>query len=102
MLMNILNLSSKSFTEKLPDGINAYQIKRDIGGILMLKREGVIAIAAVMLLVVMSSAAYAAPKAVVVEYGFNAGEVPQGRTIVHDFIIKNTGDKTLEVKVKPC
>ncbi len=68
----------------------------------MLKKEGVIAIATIMLLTVISSAANATPKAVVNEYGFNAGEIPQGKAIVHDFIIKNTGDKPLEVKVKPC
>jgi hypothetical protein len=68
----------------------------------MLKKEGVIAIVAVILLAVISSTANAAPKAAIDEYGFNAGEIPQGKAIVHDFIIKNTGDKPLEVKVKPC
>jgi hypothetical protein len=68
----------------------------------MLKKEGVIAIAAVILLALISSAANATPKAVVDEFVFNAGEIPQGKAIVHDFIIKNTGDKPLEIKVKPC
>ena len=68
----------------------------------MLKKEGVIAIVAVILLTVISSAANATPKAVVDEYVFNAGEIPQGKAIVHDFIIKNRGDKPLEIKVKPC
>jgi hypothetical protein len=68
----------------------------------MLKKEGVIAFVAVILLAVISSAANATPKAVIDEYVFNAGEIIQGKAIVHDFIIKNTGDKPLEVKVKPC
>jgi hypothetical protein len=68
----------------------------------MLKKEGVITIVAIILLAVISSTANATPKAVVDEYVFNVGEIPQGKAIVHDFIIKNTGDKPLEVKVKPC
>jgi hypothetical protein len=68
----------------------------------MLKKEGVIVIVAVILLAVISSTANATPKAVVDEPIFNAGEIPEGKTIIHDFIIKNTGDKPLEVKVKPC
>jgi len=33
---------------------------------------------------------------------FDAGKIPQGEKIAHDFLIKNTGDKVLSVKVRPC
>jgi hypothetical protein len=84
------------------NGINAFQIKRHIGGVLMLKKKGVIAIIAVILFVIISSAANAAPKVVVDKLEYNVGEIPQGKPIIHDFIVKNTGDKPLEIKVKHC
>lgn len=68
----------------------------------MLKKQTIIVILAAILFAVIPLAANATPKAVVEEYVFNAGEIPQGKTIVHDFIIKNTGDKPLDIKVKPC
>lgn len=68
----------------------------------MLKKGKFAAIVAAMLFAAISSIANATPKAVVDEYVFNAGEIPQGKTIIHDFVIRNTGDKPLEIKVKPC
>jgi hypothetical protein len=65
-------------------------------------KKGVLAVMAVILFTVITSAANAMPKAVVDEPVFNAGEIPQGKAIIHNFIVKNTGDKPLEVKVKPC
>ncbi len=65
-------------------------------------KQAIIATMSVMLFAVIPLAANATPKAFVGEYVFNAGEIPQGKTIIHDFIIKNTGDKPLEIKVKPC
>jgi hypothetical protein len=65
-------------------------------------KQAIIATIAVMLFTVIPLAANATPKAVVGEYVFNAGEIPQGKTIIHDFIIRNTGDKPLDIKVKPC
>jgi hypothetical protein len=68
----------------------------------MIKKGSFAAIVAVIMLSVISSAAFAAPKAVVDSYVYNAGEISQGKAIIHDFIIKNTGDMPLEIKVKPC
>ena len=68
----------------------------------MQNQKGVVAVVALILFAVIASAANATPKAVVDEPVFNAGEIPQGKAIIHDFIIKNTGDKPLEIKVKPC
>jgi len=56
----------------------------------------------VALFLIISNAANAAPKAVVDEYVYNVGEISQGKPIIHDFIVKNSGDKPLEIKVKPC
>ena len=68
----------------------------------MQKIKGVVSFVAVILFAVISSSANAMPKAIVDEPVFNAGEIPQGKAIIHDFIIKNTGYKPLEIKVKPC
>lgn len=46
--------------------------------------------------------AYGAPKAVIGQLAFDAGEIPQGRKIVHVFPIKNTGDEALTINAKPC
>jgi len=49
-----------------------------------------------------ANSASAAPKILIDEYVYNAGNLPQGKTIVHDFIIKNTGDRPLEISTEPC
>lgn len=38
-----------------------------------------------------------APKAVVLEGVFDAGAIPQGQPVEHDFVIKNEGDATLHI-----
>jgi hypothetical protein len=51
---------------------------------------------------VFTCPASAAPKIQIDEYVYNAGSLPQGKTIVHGFIIKNIGDRPLEVTTEPC
>jgi hypothetical protein len=46
--------------------------------------------------------AHAAPRVVVDKPVFDFGELPQGQPIAHAFILKNTGDADLTIKVKPC
>jgi hypothetical protein len=72
------------------------------GGLFMQNSKGIITGLTVILFLIISTIANAAPKAVVDELEYNAGEIPQGKPIIHDFIVKNTGDKPLEIKVKPC
>lgn len=50
----------------------------------------------------MSGNAYCAPKVKVDEPVFDAGEIPQGKQISHEFTIENVGDETLTIMVKPC
>jgi hypothetical protein len=45
---------------------------------------------------------YGAPKVLIKEMVYDAGEIPQGKKIVHDFLIKNVGNEVLALKVKPC
>lgn len=45
---------------------------------------------------------YCAPKVKVDNPVYNAGEVPQGKQISHEFVIENSGDETLTIIVKPC
>jgi len=42
------------------------------------------------------------PKAIVDEHLFQAGTVRQGSPIVHDFIIRNSGEGPLTVTAQPC
>jgi hypothetical protein len=42
------------------------------------------------------------PKAVIDEHVYQAGTIPQGQQIVHDFIIKNGGESPLTIKAQPC
>ncbi|HPW68887.1 MAG: hypothetical protein WDA72_09495 [Desulfomonilia bacterium] len=33
---------------------------------------------------------------------FDAGEIPQGQDLVHEFLLKNAGDEPLVFKARPC
>jgi hypothetical protein len=55
-----------------------------------------------MLVVLFSGAAYAMPKAVVEQNAYNAGDIPQGKPIVCEFTIKNSGDEPLTIKAGSC
>lgn len=67
-----------------------------------MRKNPIILLTAIAVLLIFSNIANAAPKAQVDEFVYNAGELQQGKTIVHDFIVKNTGDRPLEIKVQPC
>ncbi len=56
----------------------------------------------VFLSVAFSGPALASPRAVAEKLMFNAGDVPQGSVIVHDFALKNTGSDPLTLEVKSC
>lgn len=62
-----------------------------------------IVLVALLSLMCLTGFAYGAPKAVVVtEATYNAGDVIQGKPIIHDFILKNAGNEPLTIQVKPC
>jgi hypothetical protein len=51
----------------------------------------------------LTGLAYGAPKAVVVsDSTYNTGDVLQGKSITHDFILKNEGNEALTIQVSPC
>jgi hypothetical protein len=52
--------------------------------------------------VLFSMPASATPKATAEDPVHNAGDLVRGKPIVHDFIIRNTGDQPLTIKAKPC
>lgn len=56
----------------------------------------------VILVFLSVSYVHATPCAVVDQPDVYVGEIPQGKEIVHDFILKNTGDETLVIHLKPC
>jgi len=53
-------------------------------------------------LVLCTGEAFGSPKAVIENPQYNAGIINQGTVIFHDFIVKNTGDMPLELKVNDC
>lgn len=62
-----------------------------------------IVLCALFCLACLTGFAYGAPKAVVVtESTYNAGDIIQGKPIIHDFVFKNAGNEPLTIQVKPC
>jgi hypothetical protein len=45
---------------------------------------------------------YTAPKVQVDQAVYDAGSVSEGKDISHEFILKNSSDKTISFKIKPC
>ncbi len=43
-----------------------------------------------------------APRAEMLNPVFDAGEIPQGKDLVHEFLLKNAGDEPLVFKARPC
>lgn len=66
-----------------------------------LYRKGVVALA-ILICSLLGGIAYAAPKAVVEESVFHAGDIPQGTPITTVFLVKNMGDEPLMIQVKAC
>jgi|GEM_PF-1808817 len=57
----------------------------------------------VILVFLSVSYAHATPCAVVDQPDVYVGKIPQGKQIVQNFTLKNTGDETLVIlKIKPC
>lgn len=48
--------------------------------------------------IVLAAAACAAPELVVEQGTFNFGTIPQGKTVQHNFTIRNSGDAPLQIK----
>jgi hypothetical protein len=46
--------------------------------------------------------AWSAPRAVVANPEYDAGEVPQGKDVSTEFLLKNAGDEALTFKARPC
>ena len=59
-------------------------------------------ILAMFILPFLVAPAQAAPRVVVDQSVYDAGEVPQDKPIAHAFSLRNTGDADLTIKVKPC
>lgn len=53
-------------------------------------------------LIIFTGKGFSAPKVFVEQTVYDAGVVPEGKDIAHEFVLKNTGDKTLSFKIKPC
>jgi hypothetical protein len=57
----------------------------------------------VILVFLSVSYVHAAPCAVVDQPDVYVGDIPQGKQLVQDFTLKNTGDETLIIlKINPC
>lgn len=56
----------------------------------------------VMALLLYSGTSYGAPRALVQNAVYDAGDTPQGKEISNEFLIKNAGNEPLTIKVRPC
>lgn len=57
---------------------------------------------AVLVLFVTAGPALCAPRAVFKGLTHDAGQIPQGKDISTEFLLKNTGNEPLTFKVRPC
>lgn len=53
-------------------------------------------------LVLFPQPALCAPRAEPQDPVFDAGELPQGKDLTHEFLLKNVGDEPLVFKARPC
>jgi hypothetical protein len=73
------------------------------GGIFMKRTTiAILTFSMIFLITLSGNPAFGASKALTDEIDFNAGDLPQGTVIVHDFIFKNTGSEPLTLKVTSC
>lgn len=56
----------------------------------------------VLFLLAGANSACSSPKAFIEEPVFHAGDIPQGKNITHEFVLKNIGDDVLTIDIKPC
>ena len=68
----------------------------------MLKFLKNVSLCMALMLFVAAGTVYGAPRVKVDNPIFQAGEIPQGKEISHEFTIENIGDETLTITVKPC
>lgn len=50
----------------------------------------------------MDVSCHAAPRVQVDQSVYDAGTVTEGMDVIHEFMFRNTGDKDLVIKPKPC
>lgn len=53
-------------------------------------------------LILMEVSSHAAPRVEVEQTVHDAGTVPEGMDVIHEFLFRNAGDKDLVIKPKPC
>lgn len=68
----------------------------------MERMHGLIGVLTFLLLFLSPQVSYCLPKASIPGVVYDAGEIPQGKEISHEFSLKNTGDEPLTFKVRPC
>ncbi|HOO46138.1 MAG TPA: hypothetical protein PLM29_07915 [Deltaproteobacteria bacterium] len=68
----------------------------------MLRCAKVIGISIAIIVVFAAGNVYGAPRVKVDNPVFDAGEIPQGKEMAHEFTISNIGDETLTITVSPC
>ena len=68
----------------------------------MLRYLSGVSLCVVLIVFFAFGSVHCAPRANVDNIIFDAGGIPQGKEISHEFTIENTGDETLTITVKPC
>ncbi|MGO9146184.1 MAG: hypothetical protein ACLQDF_07430 [Desulfomonilia bacterium] len=59
-------------------------------------------VACLTLSLIAEISCYAAAKIQVDQTVYDAGSIPEGKDLSHEFIFKNVGDQKLTFKPKPC
>ncbi len=59
-------------------------------------------LASLFVLLGFAAAHAGGPRLTISETTYDAGELPQGKPLAHEFVLKNVGDGNLTYKVKPC
>jgi len=68
----------------------------------MLRCAKCIGISVAIIAVFAAGNAHGAPRVKVDNPIFDAGEIPQGKELSHEFTISSIGDETLSITVNPC
>ncbi len=69
----------------------------------MVKNTQYFILSAVMVfLLLCSGKVFSAPVVVADLTTYDAGQIPEGKELSHEFVLKNTGDQLLIFKIKPC
>jgi len=90
--------------DQIPSGNGKYFMLAENGGGFMVKtsRYTGMFILSLTIIVLMELSCHASPRVQVGKTVYDAGTVPEGMDVTHEFMFRNIGDRNLLIKPKPC